>query len=161
MIGRIIGLVSIPMFAFIVWGLIRQVRRPAPIRPAWMAIGIVMAPMMLVINLAFLRQAAPNAFGLALLVLGLGFGAAWGSTARLSVRDEQVIANRSVLHLVFWAVSFGLTQALATFGTAQLVAGGLATMFFATGTSLGTNANLLGRQVNLRRARARSAAPSS
>ncbi len=161
MIGRIIGLLSIPMMAFIMWGLIRQVRKPSPVRPGWMAIGLVTAPVMLIINLVFLRQAAPGTLGVALLVFGIGFGMAWGFTARLSVRDERVIANRSILHLVFWAISFGLTQLLATFATAEVVAGGLATMFFATGSSLGTNINLLVRQLLVRRGAApRTAEPT-
>ncbi|MEA2024185.1 MAG: hypothetical protein U9N79_07855 [Actinomycetota bacterium] len=151
MIGRIIGLLSVPMFVFVIWSLIRQVRRPAPVRPGWTAIGIVMAPFMLIINLVFLRQAAPGALGIALLVFGIGFGAAWGFTARLSMRNEKVIADRSILHLIFWAVSFGLTQLLATFALAEVVAGGLAAMFFATGTTLGTSTNLLVRQLQIRR----------
>jgi hypothetical protein len=151
MIGRIIGLLSIPMMAFIMWSLIRQVRKPSPVQPGWIAIGLVMSPVMLIVNLLFLRQAAPGALGAALLVLGLGFGAAWGFTARLSMRDEKVLADRSILHLVFWAVSFGLTQLLATFSLAEVVAGGLATMFFATGTTLGTSTNLLVRQHQTRK----------
>jgi hypothetical protein len=160
MIGRIIGLLTIPLFAFIIWSLIRQVRRPSPVRPGWTAVGLVTAPFMLVINLVFLSQAAPGSLGIALLVFGIGFGAAWGFTARLSLRDGKVIADRSVLHLVFWAISFGLTQLLATFGEAWLVAGGLATMFFATGSSLGTNTNLLIRQFRVRRGAAPPAVPS-
>jgi hypothetical protein len=151
MIGRIIGLLSIPMFAFIMWSLIRQVRRPSPVRPGWTALGLVTAPFMLIINFVFLRQAAPGLLGVTLLIFGIGFGVAWGFTAKLSLRDDKVIADRSVLHLVFWAVSFGLTQLLATFGEAWLVAGGLATMFFATGSSLGTNTNLLVRQFRVRK----------
>lgn len=151
MIGRIIGLLSIPMMAFIMWSLIRQVRKPTPVRPGWTAIGLVMAPAMLVINLVFLRQAAPGALGAALLVFGIGFGVAWGFTARLSMRDEKVIADRSILHLVFWVISFGLTQLLATFAVAEIVAGGLATMFFATGATLGTSTNLLVRQHQIRK----------
>jgi hypothetical protein len=151
MIGRIIGLLSIPMMAFIMWSLIRQVRKPSPVRPGWIAIGLVMAPAMLVVNLLFLRQAAPGALGVALLGFGFGFGAAWGFTARLSLRDEKVLADRSILHLVFWAISFGLTQLLATFSAAGVVAGGLATMFFATGATLGTGTNLLARQHQIRK----------
>ena len=73
-IGRIIGLLTIPLFAFIIWSLIRQVRRPSPIRPGWTALGLIAAPFMLVINLIFLSQAAPGSFGIALLVFGIGFG---------------------------------------------------------------------------------------
>jgi hypothetical protein len=149
-IGRIIGLLTIPLLVFMMWSLIRQVRRPARLRPTTTLIGIVMAPAMLIVNLVFLRQAAPGSAGVALLVLGLGFGVAWGFTAHLSLRNERVVATRSVLHLVFWGVSFAVTQILATFAEAWLVAGGLAAMFFATGSTLGTNTNLLVRLLRVR-----------
>ena len=157
MIGRIIGMLSIPLMAFIMWSLIRQVRRPTAIRTMPTVVGMAMAPLMLIINLVFLKQAAPGSLGIAVLILGIGFGVAWGFTARLSMKDERVVAKRSILHLVFWMVSFAATQVLATFGVARLVAGGLAAMFFATGTSLGTNANLLIRQLRVRRGAADAA----
>ena len=151
MIWRILSLLTIPIVALTFWMLIRQVRKPTPVRPGWTAIGLVFAPAMLVVNLVFLRHASPGSLGIALLVLGIGFGVAWGFTARLSMRDEKVIADRSILHLVFWGVSFGVTQMLATFAAAEVVAGGLAMMFFATGTTLGTSTNLLVRQLQIRK----------
>jgi hypothetical protein len=134
-----------------IWGLVRQVRKALPVRPSTILIGVAMAPIMLVVNVVILRQAAPGGLGAAFLVLGSGFGVAWGFTAQLTKRETVVVAERSILHLVFWAVSFGFTQMLATFAEARWVAGGLLAMFFATGTTLGSHLNLLVRQVRMQR----------
>jgi hypothetical protein len=150
MIGRGFGLLSIVLVGFALWGLVRQVRKPLTVRPSGNLIGIAMAPIMLVVNVVVLRQAAPGLLGPSLLVLGLGFGLAWGQVARLRTQDGRVIAERSILHLFFWGVSYAVTQVLATFATAAWVAGGLVAMFFAAGTTLGTNANLFVRQLLLR-----------
>jgi membrane protein CcdC involved in cytochrome C biogenesis len=136
-----------------IWGLIRQVRKPMPIRTITPVLGMVMSTGMLLINVVVLKQAAPSLLGVSLLVVGLGFGLAWGQTTRLSREGERVVAKRSIVHLVFWAVSFGATQLLATFATAAWVAGGLVGMFFAAGTTLGTNANLFARYRSLRHSR--------
>ncbi|MDH3259632.1 MAG: hypothetical protein OEM81_12820 [Acidimicrobiia bacterium] len=152
MIGRIIGVLSIPLMAFAIWGLIRQVRKPQRMRTSTPIIGMVMATVMLLVNVLILRQATPGLLGISLLVVGLGFGVAWGQATRLLRRGEAIVAKRSVLHIVFWGFSLAVTQILATFATAVWVAGGLVTMFFAAGTTLGTNANLLVRHMGLRRA---------
>lgn len=144
---RGLGLASIPLTALMIWGLIRQTRREQPVSLRSPALGLVMGPLMLLINLVLIQQAAPAFTGPALLVLGLGFGLAWGQTARLYARSGRAVARRSVLHLVFWAASYSITQLLATIAPAWLVAGGLAAMFFSTGSSLGTNLNLLIRQL--------------
>ncbi len=73
MIGRGFGLLSIALICLALWGLIRQVRKPQPLRPSGNLIGIVMAPVMLLVNLIVLRQAAPGLLGPALLIFGLGF----------------------------------------------------------------------------------------
>jgi hypothetical protein len=152
MIGRIVAILSIPLMGVAIWGLIRQVRKPQRLRTSTPIIGMVMATVMLLVNVFILRQATPGLLGLSLLVVGLGFGVAWGQATRLLRRGEAIVAKRSVLHIVFWGCSLAITQVLATFATAAWVAGGLVTMFFAAGTSLGTNANLLARHRVLRRA---------
>jgi hypothetical protein len=64
-------------------------------------------------------------------------------STRLSLRDGAVVGKQSILHLVFWALSLAITQLLVAVAPASWVAGGLALMFFSTGTTLGTNLNLL------------------
>lgn len=151
MTWRLISLLTLPLMAFAIWGLIRQVRRALPVRARAAIIGLVMSPLLLIVNIVVLRRAVPGSGGLALLVFGLGFGVAWGQNARLERQGDVVVARRSVLHLGFWAISIGVTQLLATFASAQWVALGLVSMFFTAGTSIGTNLNLLFRQQRLRR----------
>ncbi|MCP3935658.1 MAG: hypothetical protein GY708_09840 [Actinomycetia bacterium] len=146
MIGRIIGLLSIPAVGLALWGLWRQVSAPRPLSRWTPIIGLVMAPLTLVVNLLVLRQARPEMFGVALGVFGLGFGIAWGQAARFEVVGTQVLARRSVMHLACWAVSYAMTQLLASFATAGWVAGGLTAMFFAAGSTIGTNVDLLVRR---------------
>jgi len=145
-IGRFLGVASILLVALALRRLVREVRRPQPVRVTSALIGLVMAPLTLVVNLVLLRQAGPGAPGAALLAVGLGFGAAWGQVARLERRGTQVVARRSVLHFTFWGTSYALTQGLATFTTARWVAGGLIAMCFSAGTTIGTELNLLTRR---------------
>ncbi len=87
----------------------------------------------------------------AILVLGLGFGLAWGQATRLSIEGDAIVATRSAMHLFFWVLSLAVTQVLATFASIAWVGAGLLTMFFSAGATLGTSANLL-----LRRSRFKS-----
>lgn len=149
MIWRVVSLLTLPLMAFAIWGLVRQIRRALPVRARAAVIGLVMSPLLLLVNVIILRRAVPSVGGLALLAFGLGFGVAWGQNARLEKQGDMVVAKRSVLHLVFWAISIGVTQLLATFASEQWVALGLVSMFFTAGTSIGTNLNLLIRQYRL------------
>lgn len=150
MLGRIIHWVSIPLTLLGIWGLIRQVGKEQPVKISTPLVGLVMAPVTLLINVVLLRQAFPSGLGPALLVLGLGFGVAWGQTTRLYAKGSVLVGKRSVTHLMFWAASYALTQLLAMVVPARWVAGGLAAMFFSTGSTLGTNLNLLLRQLRMR-----------
>jgi hypothetical protein len=151
-LGRLIGLLSIPIMLFTIWGLIRQVRKEQRVKLSTPVIGLIMAPLSLLVNLLFMHQAVPYLLGPMLLILGLGFGLAWGQTNRLYQKEGNLVGKRSWLHLVFWAISYIITQVLASFASAWYVAGGLATMFFSTGSTLGTNLNLLSRQLLMRKA---------
>ena len=142
-VGRVIGLLSIPLAGLAIWAIIRQVRRTQTIRAWTPVVGLVMAPITLMVNLLILRQAFPGWLGPSLLVVGLGFGLAWGQSNRLELRGEQVVGRRSWLHLVFWGVSYAVTMVLAAFVSARWVGGGLIAMFFATGTGFGSSLNLL------------------
>jgi len=151
MIGRVIGLVSILAVGLALWGLWRQVSKPRPLSRWTPIIGLVMAPLTVVINVVVLRQAQPELLGLLLGVGGLGFGLAWGQAARLEARGTQILAQRSVMHLACWAASYAATQLLASFANAGWVAGGLTMMFFAAGATIGTNADLFIRRRRLMR----------
>jgi hypothetical protein len=150
MIYRILSLLTIPLVFLGFYGLIRQMRKELPFRLFTPIIGLVLSPVSLIINVIFLRRAFSAFLGPALLITGLGFGLAWGQATRLYVKGPSIVGKRSVLHIVFWGVSYAITQILATFAPALWVAGGLTAMFFSTGSTLGTNINLLIRQLRLR-----------
>jgi hypothetical protein len=98
------------------------------------------------VNLVFLRQASPGSWALGLGLAGMLFGVVWGRTTKLRVTQGSTVeAERSILYLILWGVSFAVTQVLAAFADARWVAGGLAAMFFATGVALGSNLDLLWR----------------
>lgn len=151
MIWRILSLLSIPLVLWAFWGLIRQVQKPQRLRASTPVIGIVMSLLMLAVNVFILHRANPTLLGGALLVVGVAFGLAWGQATRLATKGETVIAERSVLHIIFWAISFTMTQILATFAPASWVAAGLAAMFFSAGATLGTSANLFLRRERVRK----------
>lgn len=150
MIGRIIGMVSILAVALALWGLWRQVSKPRPLSKWTPVIGLVMAPLALLVNVVILQQANPDLLGVMLGVGGLGFGLAWGQAARLEADGTRVLATRSVVHLACWAASYAATQLMVSFANAGWVAGGLTMMFFAAGTTIGTNANLWFRHRRIR-----------
>ena len=84
------------------WGLIRQVRKPQRLRASTPVIGIVMSVLMLAVNVLILHRANPTLLGGALLVVGIGFGLAWGQATQLAKEGDTVVAERSVLHIIFW-----------------------------------------------------------
>ncbi len=145
MIWRILSLLSIPVVLWTFWRLVKQVGKPQRVRTFAPVIGMVLSMLMLAVNVFLLHRAAAGLMGAALLVVGAGFGLAWGQSTRFSMRGDVLVAKRSVLYLVFWAVSFAITQLLATFASTLWVTGGLMTMFFSAGATLGTNTNLLAR----------------
>ncbi len=152
MIWRIVSLLSIPVVLWTFWRLAKQVGKPQRVRKLTPVIGMVMSTLMLAVNVVLLHRAAAGLLGAALLAVGGGFGLAWGQSTRFSVRDDVLVAKRSVLYLVFWAGSFAITQLLATFASTLWVTGGLMTMFFSAGATLGTSTNLLARGSLARRA---------
>jgi hypothetical protein len=150
MAARLFSLCSLPLLLLALWGVARQINKEQRFSLASPVLGMGMVSLTLGINLIFLSQASPSWAGSLLGALGLGFGMAWGQTTRLKARQGIVVGKTSVLHLVFFGLSLVLTQLLAAFLPASWVAGGLALMFFTTGTSLGVNLNLLTRGAILR-----------
>ena len=147
---RLFSLVSIGLTTLAIWGIIRQVRKTQRLTLAAPIVGLIIAPLMLLFNIICLRQSFPAFAGPALLILGLGLGLAWGQTTRLVRQQNTIAGQRSVLHLVCWAVAYAVTQLLITFAPLMAVAGGLAAMFFSTGCTLGTNLNLVARVARIR-----------
>ena len=84
-----------------------------------------------------------------LIIFGVGFGFAWGTTTKLDLQNNSVVGKRSILYIFFWLASLGVTQILSLFAKSNVVAFGLAGMFFSTGASVGSNSNIIFRMRNL------------
>lgn len=149
LLARLFSLASIPLFILGFGRMIRQVNREQALSQRGPLVNLVISPLLLAFNVIVLRQAQVNAIGPLFLILGIGFGLAWGLSTRLSLRDGSVIGKQSALHLVFWAFSLAITQLLVVVAPASWVVGGLVLMFFSTGTTLGTSLNLLVRMRRL------------
>lgn len=149
-IARIFSLLAIPLTLFSLYKTYQLVRKEQPSNQMTYVIGIGMSLVMMFLNLITLSLATkPGWFvfaGFMLLVTGAGFGLAWSFTSKFSPSDGVILVKRSGLYLLFWALSYVLTQLLATFTLANIVAAGLATMFFTTGSTIGMNANMIIRQ---------------
>ena len=144
-VGVLIGLLSIPLTVVGFILLIRQIRKTQRIQKRTALIGMFFSILMLVVNLLFLNSALVSLWQPFFLILGGGFGLAWGLTTKLMIREEDIVAKRSIAYILFWAVSLAITQVLAAFARNSVVAFGLGGMFFSAGSSLGTNLNLLTR----------------
>jgi len=155
-LGRAISLLSVPLTLVMIFSMIRMVKKEQRANMRTNIIGIVMAPMTLLINVIFMNRALTDFLSVFLVggfvaVFGLGFGLAWGQTAKLYEKDEKLVVKRSIAHLIFWGLSYAITQLLAAFAPLFLVAGGLATMLFSAGSTVGTNTNMLLRQWRLKK----------
>jgi hypothetical protein len=141
------------MTLFMFYKMAKTVGKEQPARSRTYFIGIVMPCVMMLINLLFMFQAlisGCSGYWILLILGGFGLGYFWGRSSKLYKKGADLVVKRTVLHLVIWAASYSLTQLLATIVPASIVAGGLATMFFSTGSSIGMNTNLLLRQRKLK-----------
>jgi len=152
MFWRIFGFLFTPVMLLSIVGIIVQLRKEQRISLWSPILGMVMAPLMLLANTAFFASTLPDygIVGLLLLIPGLGFGMAWGQTMRLYPKGESLAGKQSILHLVFWCLSLVINQLLTTFAPARWLTGGMAVMGFSAGTTVGTNLNLLLRQLRFR-----------
>ena len=148
-LGRFVGFIST---IFIMVGfskLIKQMKKTNRMRARSHLMSIVFSVLMLVFNVLVLKGARINWGFVLFLIFGAGFGLAWGKTTVLNIQEDKVIGKRSILYIYFWIASLAITQVLAFVAKANVVAIGLAGMFFSTGASLGTNSNILYRMKHL------------
>ena len=105
MIGRILGLLSIPLTIIMLVSLARQLKKNQQMSVGSSFVAILMSSAILTINLVFTFQSMSQCVLLPLLFLGLVLGLAWGQTTRLAISHGAVVGRQSILHLVFWAIS--------------------------------------------------------
>ena len=105
-----------------------------------------MASAMMFVNILFMISAFfawCAAAWLGFLLAGFAFGMFWGKSSKMYPKNEQLMIKRSAIHLLFWAGAYTLTHLLTSVFPANIAAGGLAAMFFSTGSTIGTNVYLI------------------
>lgn len=148
-LGRFVGFISTIFIMVGFTKLIKQMKKTNRMRARSHLISIVFSVLMLVFNVLVLKGARINLGFVFFLIFGAGFGFAWGTTTVLNIQEDKVVGKRSVVYIYFWIASLAITQVLAFIAKANVVAIGIAGMFFSTGASLGTNGNILYRMKHL------------
>ncbi len=143
MVATLITVGSVILTFLALWGLARQLRKDLPIRGDGLIWGLVASIVLLGINLALMRRAVRGIAVPIGLAIGLAFGLVWGQASRFSTREGAVYVRRSVLHLVFWGISYALTQALVWLAPTSWVLAGLTATAFSAGTTISMTINHL------------------
>lgn len=148
------GVVATFWFGFAALRAFRKARRMRA-RPLLLTIGtsLVSLPVYLLLSGARLSPA----IGWTSLALGLLAGLVWGLTTQLYFERGQLMGRHSLVALGAWLASWVLAQGLGLTSSTLLVAIGLVPLCFTTGTTVGTNTNLLMRTLVLRPAPAKTA----
>jgi len=108
-------------------------------------ISMVFSLLMLLFNVLVLNAVPLKWWSILFLAFGAGFGFAWGRTTQLDLVEGKVTGKRSIAFIFFWFASLAITQLLAAFAKSNIVAFGMAGMFFSTGATLSTNSNIIYR----------------
>ena len=148
-LGRFVGFISAIFMMVGFSKLIKQMKKTSRMRVRTHLTSIIFSVLMLVFNVLVLKDARINWWFVFFLIFGAGFGFAWGTTTVLNIQEDKVVGKRSVVYIYFWIASLAITQFLALIAKANVVAIGLAGMFFSTRASLGTNSNILYRMKHL------------
>lgn len=148
-IGRFIGIISVFLTGFGFIMLVRQIKKSNKIKASSHILSIIFSLIMFFFNIFVFNSVALQWWFILLILFGSGFGFAWGTTTKLNLQNNQVIGKRSVVYIFFWLASLGVIQILSLFAKTNVVAFGLAGMFFSTGASIGSNLNIVLRMRNL------------
>ena len=144
-LSRVLSMLSVILLVAGFIMLIRQIKKTSRMSTTSHVLSMSFSLILLLFNIFVLKNAKISWWFAFLLIFGAGFGFAWGTTTRLKMQDNHIIGKRSVLYIYFWLASILVTQVLAFFAKTNVVAFGLAGMFFSTGASLGTNSNIIYR----------------
>jgi len=148
-LGRFVGFISVLLTGFGFIMLVRQIKKSNKIKASSHLLSIIFSVIMFTFNVFVFNSVAFQWWVLLLLLFGAGFGMAWGTTTKLNLQNNGVIGRRSVLYIYFWLASLAATQLLSLFAQRDIVAFGLAGMFFSTGATIGSNLNIILRMRKL------------
>lgn len=145
----VLGYLSIPLIVAGTCIMVRGLRKTNVLKPGMLVYTMAVALLILIVYVVALRVAPHGALSWPLLFLGLGLGA-WSSWAtRLEAAEDRILARRSLWYVAVWGGTLAFTQLLAVTAGPQAVAWGVASVYFSTGLTLGTNVTLLVRRHGL------------
>lgn len=143
---RIFSVCTIPITLFLFFLMVRMAGREMPAKKRIYLMGIIMPVMMLLVNTIFL-SANFNALcgGLSALFffIGLVLGILASRKTEMGFNGDIVVAKRSSLPVILWAVSYAATQLFTTVVPSGGAGVGVVMMFLSTGAAIGMNTNLL------------------
>jgi hypothetical protein len=150
---RLFSVCTIPITLVLFFLMARLAGREMAARKRIYLMGIIMPAAMLLVNAVFLFAGfTPLCGGVSFLFffVGLVLGYLAGKKARMGIRDGVVMAKRSSLPLILWAVSYAVTQLFTTVIPSTGAGIGVAMMFLSTGAAIGMNGLLLVRYRQIR-----------
>ena len=81
------------------------------------------------------------------LLLGVLFGFVRGQLVKFNLVGKQVVGRNSILFIILWGLSLGVSLLLSLFNFPWLASLGLLPVIFSTGLQIGYNLNLFLRRV--------------
>ena len=144
---QIIGFLSF-VFAIVMTGvMLVTFREPRRVTALSALASVLISLFLLPIYLALSGAQPDPRFALPFFGLGLLVGFLRGQTMKLEYVGEDVVGKHSLFFLVLWGVSLAISQLLSMFDSVILLAVGLSSLFFSTGTQVGIYGNLFLRRL--------------
>jgi hypothetical protein len=145
---RIFSLCTVPISLLLFFLMFRMARRELPAKKRIYMMGIIMPVIMLLVNTIFL-SANFNILcgGLSGLFFFIGIvpGILAARNTEMGYVGEVVVAKRSSLPVILWAVSYAVTHLLTVIVPSTGAGIGVVMMFLSTGAAVGMNSSLLWR----------------
>lgn len=108
-LSRVLSILSVILLLIGFILLTRQIKRTNRMRTTSHLLSIIFSLMLLIFNVLVLNNANINWWFVFPLLMGVGFGFAWGTTTRLKIQDNHIIGKRSSLYIYFWLISVLVT----------------------------------------------------
>jgi hypothetical protein len=142
----IASIISVLSMAFMVFAIIRTLmtfRQERPVKKLSQYVAMATPVMTL---LAYLLGTPQVDYPMAIIVaggVGLALGLLWSRTTRLHVQDDQVFGRNTTWWLVFWGLSFVLTQGMALVRQMQVLSLSYVLLALSSGVAVGVALGLL------------------
>ncbi len=144
---QIIGFLSFA-FAIVMTGvMLVTFREPRRVTALSTLASVLISLFLLPVYLALSGANPDPRMALPIFSLGLLVGFLRGQTTKLEYFGDEVVGKHSLFFLILWGVSLAISQLLSMFDSVILLAVGLSSLFFSTGTQVGIYGNLFLRRL--------------